>query len=476
MAKSKNSVRKAGTRHRAGAPSKEVIDLGSRRELFVDDFLIDRSHNVELRLHKPVPRNVAIEHDTPWEGNTCCYHTVFRDDRLFRAYFRGSHYTPDGTSMGREVVCYAESYDGIEWHRPELELVNYQGSKRNNVIWDGIGSHNFAPFRDLNPNCREGEEYKAMGSHGRALYAFKSSDGVHWSLISKRPVITEGAFDSQNLAFWDPLRERYVDYHRNFVEVDGKRVRQIMTCTSRDFRKWTKPKWIDFGDAPLEHLYTNAVTPYHRAPHIYMGFPKRFLPERSMFGHEHRGMSDAVYMTSRDGLHFKRWTEAFIRPGLQPERWENRNNMTAWGILETDNDLPSAPRELSIFTTEGYYRCHACRLRRFTLRLDGFVSANASLSGGELVTPPFTSRGANLQLNVATSAAGSVRVEIQDGEGKAIRGHALRDCDEIYGDELERIVTWKGRANVSALADRPVRLRFSLHDADLYSLRFTEAP
>jgi hypothetical protein len=481
MAKSKTAKsttkRRTASRARAGAAVAGVIELGERRELFVDDYLIERLRGVERRLQKPVPQNVAIDHDVPWEGNTSAYHTVFQDGRLFRAYYRGSHYAPSGNYT--PVACYAESRDGIEWYRPELGLVNYQGSTRNNIIWDGIGSHNFAPFRDRNPDCREGEEYKALGSarartpDEQALYAFKSADGVHWSLLSEKPVITVGAFDSQNLAFYDPLRGCYVAYHRDSIYPDGVRVRQIMTCTSKDFRRWTKPQWLDFGDAPIEHLYTNAVTPYHRAPHIYMGFPKRFFPDRSLHGNAARGVSDAVYMTSRDGLHFKRWSEAFLRPGLQPERWETRNNMTAWGILETANDLPTAPKELSIFTTEGYYRGAACRLRRFTVRVDGFVSVHAPLKGGELITRRLTFAGGALSLNTGTSAAGSVRVEIQDAHGKALKGYTLRDCDEIYGDYLERTVTWKGAADVSALAGQPVRLRFALRDADLYSLQFT---
>ena len=335
----------------------------------------------------------------PWEGNTSAYHTVFRDGKLFRAYYRGSHYDPSG-NHNRPVVCYAESRDGIEWYRPELGLVNYQGSTRNNILWDGIGAHNFAPFRDSNPRLPgrggvQGPGQRA-GAHGKRTGPSTPSSrptGVHWSLLSEKPVITVGAFDSLNLAFYDPLRGCYVDYHRDSIHPGGVRVRSIMTCTSKDFRRWTKPKWLDFGDAPVEHLYTNAVTPYYRAPHIYMGFPKRFVPDRRMPGNTARGVSDAVYMTSRDGLHFKRWSEAFLRPGLQPERWENRNNMTAWGILETANDLPAAPKELSIFTNEGYYRGDACRLRRFTLRLDGFVSANAPLKGGELITRPFHLRG-----------------------------------------------------------------------------------
>ena len=478
----------AKTRRRT-APA-GIIELGERRELFVDDYLIERLDGVELRLQKPVPRNVAIDHDMPWEGNSCAYHTVFQDGNMFRAYYRGSHWDPH-PFKGRQVICYAESRDGKEWCRPELGLFNYKGSTRNNIVWDGvgyngIGSTNLAPFRDLNPDCREGEEYKALGgAHARtradqALFAFKSPDGVHWSLMREKPVMdhTAGAnvFDSQNTAFYDPLRGCYVEYHRDSIYPGGVRYRQIMTSTSKDFRRWTKPRLLEFGDAHLEHLYTNAAMPYDRAPHIYMGFPKRLVPDRRIPGNAGYGLSDALFMTSRDGLHFKRWHEAFLRPGLQRERWETRNNMTAWGILETANDLQGAPKELSIFSSESYLGSRCSRLRRFTLRLDGFVSANASRQGGELITRPFTFSGGALNLNVSTSAAGAVRVELQDRDGKALKGHTLRECDEIYGDYLARTVTWKRAADVSALAGRPVRLRFALSDADLYSLQFTVQP
>ena len=188
--------------------------MGNRYELFVDEYLIERMENVQLRLHEPVPRNVSIEHDAPWEGNTSGYHTIFKDGQLFRAYYRGSHYEPN--TPYKPVVCYAESRDGIEWHKPELGLVSYKGSTRNNIIWDGPGALNFTPFLDRNPNRRVGEEYKALGSpHAssqkeQALLAFKSSDGIHWSLLSKKPVMdhTMGTnlFDSQNVAFYDLQR------------------------------------------------------------------------------------------------------------------------------------------------------------------------------------------------------------------------------------------------------------------------------
>ena len=485
MAKRKKATvttkRKTASKARAEAVPAGIIERGDRRELFVDDYLIDRLDRVELRLQKPVPRNVAIEHDAPWEGNSSGYHTVFQDGNLFRMYYRGSHFH-DGAY--KPVVCYAESRDGIEWYRPELGVVSYMGSTRNNIVWDGSGSMNFTPFRDRNPDCRKGEEYKALGSpyannhEGQALLGLKSSDGVHWSLISDKPVMDHtmgvNVFDSQNTTFWDRQRGCYVGFYRDSIYPDGVRYRQIMTTTSKDYRRWTKGQLLDYGEARLDHLYTNAVTPYYRAPHIYVGFPKRLMQDRSVVGNMAIGLSDGVFMSSRDGLHFKRWDEAFVRPGLQRERWETRNNMTAWGILETKNHLPTAPKELSIFTSEAYYSNGVAGLRRFTLRMDGFVSANAPLRGGELITRPFTfaSPAKALSLNVSTSAAGSARVEIQDADGKALKGYSLSDCDEIFGDYLDHTVTWNGAGDVSALIGKPLRLRFALSDADLYSLQF----
>ncbi len=446
----------------------EPIDVGSRLELMVDDYLIENVTGAALTLNRPTPRGVAIVFDKPWEGNTSAYHTVFQDGELFRMYYRGSHYDPK-TRKGRgEVVCYAQSRDGIRWTKPELGLVEFDGSKKNNIVWSGMGSHDFAPMKDANPQCKPDERYKAMARGAGGLYAFKSADGVRWSPLSEKPVITKGAFDSQNLAFWDPVRRRYVDFHRGF----RNGVRDIMTCTSHDFRNWTEPVWLEYPGAPTEHLYTNQVIPYYRAPHIFVGFPKRFVPTRRAVEHPHPGVSDGLFMTSRDGRRFRRWGEAFIRPGLQKERWICRNNMTAWGILVTKSAIPGTPDELSIYSAEGYYTGESCQLRRYTLRIDGFVAVRAPLSGGEMVTRPITFEGKRLQINFSTSAAGSVRVEIQDAEGRPVPGFTLADCPEIFGDELARVVTWKAGPDLGKLAGRPIRLRFVLSDADLYALRF----
>src|SRR5690606_27927693 len=110
----------------------------------------------------------------------------------------------------------------------------------------GQGTHNFTPFKDENPDCAADAKYKALASAGGGLKAFKSADGIHWSLMSDKPVITKGAFDSQNLAFWHPLERRYLDFHRTFT--NG--VRDIMTCSSTDFLNWTEPVLLQYGDAP----------------------------------------------------------------------------------------------------------------------------------------------------------------------------------------------------------------------------------
>ena len=117
---------------------------------------------------------------------------------------------------------------------------------------------------------------------------------------------------------------------------------------------------------------------------------------------------------------------------------------------------------------------HRVVLRRYTLRLDGFVSARAPMSGGELVTKPVAFTGKTLWLNFATSAAGSLQVELQDVSGQPFPGFTLDDCEELFGDTLDRGVTWKAKADLSRLIGHAVRIRFVLRDADLYSFQFRD--
>jgi hypothetical protein len=452
------------------------IRIGSRLELFVDECLIGAMRGASLRLHPPEPREKILDFDKPWEGSSSAYVTVFKDGERYRMYYRGS--PGSGES---QVTCYAESSDGVRWAKPSLGIHAYNGSKDNNIVWVGLGSHNFAPFLDTNPKAPAEQRYKALA--GGPLLALVSADGIHWEKLRDEPVITEGAFDSQNVAFWDAERGpcaqpgpprpggRRGGCYAAYFRIFRNGVRAIAHSTSQDFIHWSAPHPIDLGDTPQEHLYTNATTPYFRAPHILLAFPKRFLPTRKvMKDYAEPGVSDGVFMSSRDGLHFdRRFMEAFLRPGRDIRNWTDRNNMIAWGVV------PTAPDEISIYYSQNYQHPTA-HLRRGVLRTDGFVSVNAPYDGGELVTKPLVFEGNDLVINYATSAAGSVRVEMQDADGKPIEGRSLEDAQEIYGDEIERVVSWKAGGDLGALAGKPVRLRFVLKDADLYSLRFVPKP
>ncbi len=468
-----------------------VIEMGGRRELFVDDFLVDRRDGLELRLQTPVPRQVVLVHDAPWEGSGCGYHTIFRDGNVVRMYYIAADLTSaDGSKMASHpaFACYAESRDGIHWTKPELGLFAFAGSKRNNIVWASPGLDNFTPFQDTNADGRPDERYKAVSAGSGGLHAYKSADGIRWSPLVERPIITKGAFDTQNNAFWDPLRKQYWCYVRDFH--DG--IRDIRVATSTDFHTWTEPRRLVFPDSPDEPLYTNQVRPYDRAPHIFLGFPTRYierpwaptfevLPDPThrkarMKFHPRFGtaVTDGQFMSSRDGRTFQRWDETFLRPG--PERrdnWLYGDGYQSLGLLETAAEDPTAPRELSIYVGENHWK-GAIRLRRHTLRIDGFIALHARRKPGELVTRPFIFRGKSLSLNFATSAAGNLHVEIDDSAGHPLPGFALADCDELFGDSLDRTVTWKGISDLGPLAGKRVRLRVVMTDADLFSFQFTD--
>ncbi len=108
------------------------------------------------------------------------------------------------------------------------------------------------------------------------------------------------------------------------------------------------------------------------------------------------------------------------------------------------------------------------------MRLDGFVSADAEYTGGELTTPPLVFAGERLTLNVDTSGGGEVKVEIQDEAKNPIPGHTLADARPLNGNSIAMPVRWSGGDNVGALAGCPVRLRFVMNDCKLYAFQFGE--
>ena len=461
----------------------EPLPLGSRRELFVDPYLIDRLEKADLRLQQPRPAGVALRFDKPWEGQVSGYVTILQDGDLYRMYYRGRPLTGygDNDPRAQEVTCYAESRDGIEWRRPDLGLVSFGGNRNNNAILADVGhvTHNFAPFLDTRPGVARSERFKGVGgSSETGLMGWVSEDGIHFRPLRPEPLITGGAFDSQNNIFWSDAEQCYVCFFRTFK--NG--VRWITRTTSRDFLNWTPAVDMEFGDAPNEHLYTNQTQPYFRAPHLYVGTAARFWPNRRSLTdpqvaalrlespENYRDLklesSDAVLLTSRGGNRYDRtFLESLVRPGSDLRNWTARSNYPARGLV------PTGPGEMSMYVQRNYGQ-PGHHLERLVFRTDGLAAVHAGYQPGELRTHPLTFTGNRLSLNLATSAAGGVKVEIQNAAGEALPGFALADCVELNTDDLDRVVEWRGGSDLSSLAGQPIRLRFWLKDADLFALQF----
>ena len=148
------------------------------------------------------------------------------------------------------------------------------------------------------------------------------------------------------------------------------------------------------------------------------------------------------------------------------------DNYIAWHVVETAPTDDDSPREMSIYATEAYFTENFSRLRRYTMRIDGFVSAHAKRAIGELTTKPLTFKGKRLSLNFATSAAGFVKVELQTADGKPLPGFSEADADILYGDSLDRTVSWKGKSDVGPLQGKPIRIRMIMRESDVYSWKF----
>ncbi len=487
----------------------EFREIGSRRELFVDDWLIDRLEGaLRLVLHQALPQEAILETDHPWEGCMSNFNTVISCFPRHRLYYRGWNVRVENSRKLEETrpptICLAESVDGLRWERIPTRLFEYGGSRENNIVWMGAGEdrwgmHGFSPFIDRNPDCSSDARWKAVGAGwnhpGKGLFLMTSSDGIQWSLASDRPFLASYAHDSHNTVQWSPQEGCYRAYFRDRMEHEGKKLRLIMTATSADMKEWSEIQPLTYDtEARPDHLYTNNIFPYPRAPHLWVGFPARYierpwtpsmdaLPEP-----EHRrlradvslrygtALTDTVFMSSRDGCHFRRWNEAFVRPGLREKgSWTYGDAYLAWGLLETPSAIPGGGIELSFYGTEHYWRGEKTILRRYSLRLDGFVSLQAPLSGGVCLTRPLLFSGERLSINFSASAAGGIRVGMEDPRGTPIPGFGLGDCWECLGDSVDYTVRWKRGEEVSRLSGHPVRLRFEIRDADLYSFQFGPA-
>ncbi len=460
-------------------------NIAGRRELFVDDYFIDRMADTRLQLHHPERRETSIVFDAQWEDNVAGVSSVIQLPDRILMHYRAS--IPDLDDEDYVAVAMAESTDGgLSFTRPELDVVEFSGSKQNNLTHYGGPPSSPPAFIDSNPDCSPDQRYKGLAAQWQKLFPMCSDDAIHWCRMMDGSIDMSGTFDTINTVFWDSTTRCYRSFTRYFENMEpGTKaddvlgpaptvVRAIQSSTSEDFIHWTEPIPHRYRDGiDTMQLYTNATVPCPGAEHIYLSFPMRYQQDRiTVPEHPYPGVSDSVFMASRDGIEWTRYLEAWVRPGLDRGNWTERNSIPVWGIVETSST------EWSMYISEHYRQSDTpCCLRRLSIRPHGFVSLHADYSGGEVLTRPLllsdsaASGPAELRLNFSTSAVGSVRVEIQDESGIPCPGYSLDDCDSVFGDELDRPVTWNGSTDVSSIVAKPVRFRFVMHDADVYAMR-----
>lgn len=503
-----------------------MINIKNRREVFFDDFLINgEKTTAEKRLHRPIRKGAVIIHDEIWEGEHCLFSSVFYAEGKWRLYYRSGSGEP-----GRlNYVGYAESFDGITWKKPALQLVEINGSRNNNVIldmeivkkWGCKHLNDCHVFYDENPNCPKDQRYKAVISTAgdESLISLVSSDGLHFEYLGL--ITDKGAFDSQNLAFWSKEHGKYFCYFRcehipdgtaSFDEYsllqntanrlwdeetmstrlpapedeDQKMMRDIHVMVSDDFIHWSESSLIGLKDDRVQ-LYTNVVSPYPRAPHMFVAFPTRYherkawtpnydeLCRRStrladmkrIYARIGLAITDGLFMCSRDGYNFTRYDEAFLPPPVEnPESWRYGDSYVTAGLIETPSDIPWADNEYSLFVVENYGSTKGYDiLVRYAIRLDGFVSRHSGEEEKLLVTKEFIYDGNNLYANIATSAKGHGYFTLKCGE-QTYKSY------EIFGNSVDKKISFIDPEAVKKLKGKPIILEVKLLDADIYAIRF----
>ena len=418
------------------------------------------------------------------------------------------YYQPWYEKKNTTCVCVLNSHDGLNWFRPHLDLFEGHEISENNIVIEHVKDGCFV-FYDTNPACPAKEKYKAIGladtvqPDGKtkaSLCCYTSPDGYHFSL--SHSMTRYGTFDSLNTAFWDG--EKYVCYLRSlhnsseavrqstleFNEIyrqikDWKQViRDIRVMYSQDFKSWTVPEPIRFEDGHDLPLYTNNIQKYDRAP-VYIGFPVRYC-ERPVWTANMEQMpsyeikrnatlrieprtgrvsTDCIFICSHDGKNWYRYGEAFLTPGYEEEHnWIYGDCYLAYNMIDSGSEY------YSLYTIDRHFSFGCPRpLNRYEIRKDGFA---CTMAGGEeavLVTKPILFSGESLHLNFSTSAYGYIYVSILDQAGEKVLAD---ESVEVFGDNIDRKVIFRKDFTLSSLVHTPVRLKFRMRDAKLFSMQF----
>lgn len=467
----------------------EPLDIGSGRQLVLDDFIIERMEGLKRVMHQPVKRGAVIKPDQPWETSlqTRCSPAWDEERKLFKRWLITSTNIPGFTG-----TSYAESKDGVHGTKPVLRQTKIDGSLENNFLavvsgdtWPKNGIENVVIDPD-DPDPKR--RYKGFyGVNGRRLMV--SSDGIHCTLLETAVLPSS---DESNLSYGRANKTFIATLKRG-----GPFGRSHRIWTSENFTKWTDTGVLFHADEQDQQLAKKNIATRLANPRLQQPVKNvsadynADIYNLGIFRYEglYIGMPAVYHATGRlktntDGFHLiqlacsrdlKKWTrlgdrQPFIGPSpVGPDVFDRTQLLPPSAPVERGDEL------WFYYTGIKYRASHENADEKIgavclaVLRRDGFVSLTAGEKVGQLITKPVTATGDQLLLNVDVRDGGEVRVEVVGKDDKPIRGFDLSSSVRLRDGGVDQVVEWQDEADWAKLAGKPVSLRIQLRRADVYA-------
>ena len=504
-----------------------LTQIGTQKQLFLDDSLVESVKHGAFVMNPAVKYrdNPVIRRDRPWEGNDLHYGAVLYDDheKLFKMWYTNTHFSatervpkklvPTVPKKYARGVCYAVSEDGLNWEKPSLGRVEFEGSKDNNIVgpdgWLNFKGGIFVDEKESDPTKRfkamarvtvegaatEDDDRDVSDPDARANTRFvwnlyDSGDALNWTPYEKNPVIDlpNAMWGPTGMMGWDPIRNVYGAYMENCINkyaFFGPHMcpparRQLGRAESPDLVNWSEPETIlvpDAEDPPDLEFYSMWATTYEN---FYIGMLWNFRKTNTTI------LPQLVF--SRDGINFdRRYRQPFIQAGdegdfdsvtvyaLQPIVHDNKIFIYYGG--QNWRASTQMDRLLEEFGEDG----PRAQIGLAVAPLDGFVSLDAGHHEyAEVVTKAFVFEGKELQVNMRAAEQGwstglpELKVEMLAADHTPLAGYLFDDADTLTESGFANRVTWNGQIDVGKLEGRPVKLKFYFKNVKLFAFQFAK--
>lgn len=485
-----------------GVPSRQVEEA----VLFAfDDFSIPFRQNLELHLinGKDSATNRANVYKTPIvlrngapgdpDEHVHYYGTTMRIEGQFRMWYIGRTGRDEDTANNEGYngrLCYAVSNDGVNWEKPELGLVEFNGSKRNNLVAFpqdadiSAGTVLYDP-EDPDANRRFKINYELGPAFGNKMSVAYSPDGLNWAPSPDNPV--GPVLEQTGLIKFNGCY--FVNGQGPGQAVVG---RSVMTYASYDFEHWTPasvlslsrspglagPQWEDRAGL-LEQVHLGAAL--HDRGNVILGVYGMWHGTPS---HDRRYVTmDLGFVISHDAMHFHEPVRGFR---FIPAREEHGSTVGFGPALMQGQGMENFGDKTfywySLWRSDGQVRLATWARDRL-----GYVKPSQPNSPAMLITCPFrvTDESQKVFLNVdGLGEYAGVRVEVLDLEFRPVAGYSGEGSPILRESGLRVPVRWK-EGNTLPKSDGPVRLLLNFgqlspdsirpEDARLYALYVGQA-